>query len=74
MKITDMYGNSINFTDLQTAIKQAENGLGVDYIHQCPFEIDSRGCSYPIEGRENERFTVAEYWADALAKLRTLAV
>lgn len=73
MKITDMYGNVINFTDLQAAINQAENGLNINYIHQCPFRIDAVGFSSPIEGREHERFAVSEYWADALEKLRTLA-
>ena len=71
LTIQDLFGNTIEVTDLDAAISQAWDGSRVEKIYMNPFKLVD-GLSQDIEGREDERVPVGTYWADALEKLESL--
>jgi hypothetical protein len=70
LSIIDLYGNEIKISDIEAAITQAKGGVGGTST-QIPFRL-TNGLSEDIKGREDERSTLGEYWADALVKLQNI--
>jgi len=71
MHITDLFGNTIEVTDLTGALNQANAGQAVSSSTR-PFSIDAKGMSWDIKGRENESIPMFEYWKDMHSKLSQL--
>jgi hypothetical protein len=70
LTIIDLYGNSIEVTNLADAIAQAKC-IKSSPFKETPFTIVN-GNREEIKGRENETLTVGDYWVDALEKLNNL--
>ena len=71
LTIQDLFGNTIEVTDLDAAILQAQGGSRVENINMTPFELVD-GLPQDIKGREEELVPICDYWADALKKLNLL--
>ncbi|MCY9874040.1 hypothetical protein [Vibrio barjaei] len=71
MEVVDLFGNTIEVSDLKMAIQQTKLCSASSY-KVSPFEIVD-GKSKPIKGRENEVFTVGEYNQDLHDKLKVMA-
>jgi hypothetical protein len=72
MSITDLFGNIIEVTDLAAAIAEREMCVAarVEFF-TAPFTLTD-GVKATTPGRETEKFTLANYHEDLLAKLLTL--
>ncbi len=69
--IIDLFGNSIEVTDIEKAIRQASGGRYIDNVNFTPFKLVN-GHSRDIKGREHESIPAGEYWTDMYKKLESL--
>lgn len=69
--IIDLFGNSIQVTNIEEALAQASEGQYIYNVIFTPFEIVN-GHSRDIKGREHERVPAGEYWTDMVKKLEEL--
>lgn len=72
LSVTDLFGNTLEVTDLAAAIAEREMCVAarVEFF-TAPFTLTD-GVKATIPGREAEKFTMASYHEDLLAKLLAL--